>query len=177
MVPPATEIGTITPLQQIIARSDRVAVILSTTRAFSTGCLVEAEVVLRRGSLPSEQWSDLREALFGSLRFAETGPLPDWLLRFGVRFADGAKATTITSAAGQPPTGPLLSWVPQGSGSRGGGEYAFANFGLWLWPLPTAQRLEFAAEWPLGGLALTFTELDGATIAAAGQHPRHYWDD
>jgi hypothetical protein len=50
-------------------------------------------------------------------------------------------------------------------------------FGLWLWPLPPAETFELAVEWPLGGIELTITELDGAAITAAAGRSAHYWPD
>jgi hypothetical protein len=107
--------------------------------------------------------------------------LPDKLLRLGVRYADGTKATTIeqhgrqTTASADPPAGPLLSWSPSSSGMHGR-ELGFSGFGLWLWPLPPAEIFEFAVEWPFGGIELTFAELDGAAIVAAGRSG-YYWPD
>ena len=67
--------------------------------------------------------------------------LPDKLLRLGVRYADGTKATTVEQhrrrapASADAPAGPLLSWSP-GSSGMNGRELGFSGFGLWLWPLP-----------------------------------------
>jgi hypothetical protein len=58
-----------------------------------------------------------------------------------------------------------------------GGELAFGAFGLWLWPLPPAEAFEFAVEWPLGGIELTITELDGAAIVAAASRSASYWPE
>jgi hypothetical protein len=105
---------------------------------------------------------------------AAAPPLPRKLLRLGVRYADGRKATTIeqwlrrTQACDDPPTGPLLSWQPGSSGMHGR-ELGFSEFGLWLWPLPPAETFEFAVEWPFGGIGLTTIELDGAAIVAAAR--------
>jgi hypothetical protein len=79
------------------------------------------------------------------------GLLPGKLLRLGVRYADGSKATTIEQrrrgarASNEPPPGPLLSWSPGSSGTHGR-ELGFSGFGLWLWPLPPAESFEFAVE-------------------------------
>lgn len=92
-------------------------------------------------------------------------------MRTGSTFA-GAKATTVERRGlarppvADPPVGPVLSWIPgDGGGGRGGGEDFMSNyFGLWLWPLPPANTIEFAVEWPFGGIGLTIVKLDGAAI-------------
>lgn len=38
-----------------------------------------------------------------------------------------------------------------------------------------AQPFEFAVEWPLGGIGLTFTELDGAAVVSAARRSAPYW--
>jgi hypothetical protein len=53
----------------------------------------------------------------------------------------------------------------------------FTHFALWLWPLPPAESFELAVEWPLGGIDLTFVELDGAAIVAAEPRSAFYWPD
>ena len=58
-----------------------------------------------------------------------------------------------------------------------GRELGFSGFGLWLWPLPSAETFEFAVVWPFGGIELTITELDGAAIMAAAGRSAYYWPD
>ena len=137
----------------------------------------------RQGALSDDDWWDLHlSAHSGLLRSRGAARLPDKLLRLGVRYADGTKATTIeqhrrrTPASADPPAGPLLSWSPGSSGMHGR-ELGFSGFGLWLWPLPPAETFEFAVEWPFGGIELTIAELDGAAIVAAAGRSEYYWPD
>jgi hypothetical protein len=181
--PPSQEIGAVLAVERVVARSANVVVLLPTIRVFSTGCILEVEVVSRQGDLSAQDWWYLH---MGGSPFAQaTGPNggsqpSESLLRLGVRFADGGKATTVerrqivANPSGDPPAGPLLSWVPSGSGMRGG-EFSFSHFGLWLWPLPPTESFEFAVEWPLGGVELTIVELDGAAIASAADRSARYW--
>ncbi|WP_440101746.1 hypothetical protein [Streptosporangium sp. H16] len=183
--PPSVETGAVLAVERVVARSPNVVVLLPTIRVFSTGCMLEVEVVSRQGDLSAQDWWYLH---MGGSPFAQAaGPRggaqpPDSLLRLGVRFADGAKATTVEqlrnrmSPFGEPPAGPTLAWSPVGSGMRGG-EFGFSDFGLWLWPLPPAETFEFAVEWPLGGIELTIVELDGAAIVSAAGRSAHYWPD
>lgn len=183
--PPPLETGVVLALDTTVARSPNVVVRLPAIRAFRHGCMLDVEVVTRQGELSPDDFWDLHFSSHGAagmpgLRRAD--PLPRKLLRLGVRYADGSKVTTVESSgrwartAGHPPTRPRLSWWPGSSGMHGR-EVGYTHFALWLWPLPPAETFEFAVEWPLGGIDLTFTEVDGAAIVAAAPHSALYWPD
>ncbi|MER5645592.1 hypothetical protein [Streptosporangium sp. NPDC002524] len=178
--PPSSEIGAVLAVDRVVARGTNVVVLLPTIRVFSTGFLLEVEVVSRQGELSAEDWRYVQMAATPFDQAAGRGGPRDSLLRMGVRFADGTKATTLDRmpsgrrSSGDQPAGPLLSWSPTGAGVRGN-EFAFSHFGLWLWPLPPAEDFEFAVEWPLGGIELSSTELDGAAIVSAAGRSARYW--
>lgn len=170
-------------VEQIVARSPNVVLRVPTIRVFRPGCMLNIEVISRQGGLSEDDWWDLHSSAFRHFQGARGGaPLPRKLLRLGVRYADGRKATTIeqrlfrTPAPDEPPAGPLLSWRPGSSGMHGRA-IGFSGFGLWLWPLPPAEAFEFAVEWPFGGIELTIAELDGAAIVAAASRSAPYWPE
>lgn len=181
--PPALETGAVLAVEQTVARSANVVVRLPTIRAFPLGCMLDVEVVTRQGGLSEDDWWDLHSSVYSVyFRSRGNGQLPRKLLRLGIRYSDGRKATTIEQrlrrvrASDEPPTGPLLSWSPGSSGMHGR-KLGFSGFGLWLWPLPPAESFEFAVEWPFGGIALTITELDGAAVVAAASRSAPYWPE
>ncbi len=170
-------------VEQTVARSANVVVRLPTIRVFHPGCMFDVEVVSRQGTLSEDDWWDLHTAVYGGLAGSYvSAPLPAKLLRLGVRYADGTKATTTgqdrcrSGASDQPPAGPLLSWSPGGGGMHGR-QLGFSDFGLWLWPLPPAETFEFAVEWPFGGIGLSVVELDGAAVVAAAARSASYWPE
>ena len=176
--PPGLETGVLLAAGQVIARGRHVAVFLPSIHVFSTGCMLDIEIVSRQDGLPEDDWWDLQMSVHRGFRGFQGPRLPDKLLRLGVRFPDGGKATTLDPGQrgrDEPPTGPVLSWWPGGGGTRDRGELGFSHFGLWLWPVPPAAGFEFAVEWPFGGIAETLVELDGAAIAAAATRPSYYW--
>jgi hypothetical protein len=183
--PPARETGAVLAVDQTVARSANAVVRLPTIRAFSPGCMLDVEVVSRQAGLSEDDWWQLHlSALGGFHRLRGGEALPRRLLRFGVRYADGRKATTIesrvlhrTQPCDQPPAGPLLSLWPHSSGTRGRGEISVSGFGLWLWPLPPAEAFEFLVEWPFAGIELTIAELDGTAIVAAAVRSAYYWPE
>lgn len=181
--PPELETGAVLAVEQTVVRSPNVVLRLPTIRAFSSGYMIDVDVISRRGGLPEDDWWDLRSSAANSAYHASRvgAPLPRKLMRLGVRYADGRMATTIeqprrTPARDDPPGGPLLSWRPRSSGMHGR-DLAFGAFGLWVWPLPPAEAFEFAVEWPFGGIELTIIELDGAAIVAAAGRSVSYWTE
>lgn len=168
---PHNEIGVSTGLRLVLARTDDVAVAVIDAVAFSIG-LNFTVAVLRR--TPSD--SHRPEYPFG--RFAHARgtrePPPD-LLRFGVEFSDGRKATTLgvpmfmTAQEEAEPEGPFL--MP--GGGSGGDDYWESSF--WLWPLPPPGPLVFVVEWPAEAVALTRHEVEAETIVEAARHAEILW--
>jgi hypothetical protein len=178
--PPALELGAVVGLERLVARSANVVIAIPTIRVYGPGCLFNVEVVGRQGTLSTSEWWELMmSGPIYPLGSSEGDRLPEKLLRLGVRYASGAKATTLDRepARSAEPTGPVLSWTPGGSGGgrRAGGDFMFHHFGLWLWPLPPPEKFEFAVEWPFGGIGLTLVEIDGAAIVSAAERSAPYW--
>jgi hypothetical protein len=96
------------------------------------------------------------------------GVIPEEMLRFGVEFSDGRKAT---NTSGHPafmdrdgePAGPIL--MP-GSGGGGRGSWRLS---LWIWPLPPRGPLAFVCEWPEAEVPLTRREVDAEIVLEAAQ--------
>jgi hypothetical protein len=181
--PPPEETGAVLAVERTVARSANAVVRVPTIRAFPSGCMLDVEVVSRQGTLSEDDWWDLHSSVYGHFHRSRPGAaLPAKLLRMGVRYGDGTKATTIgqhrrrAPGSDEPPAGPLLCWVPGNSGMHGR-ELGFSGLGLWLWPLPPAEPFEFAVEWPFGGIDLTFAEFDGAAIVAAAVRSARYWPE
>ncbi|HEY3609195.1 MAG TPA: hypothetical protein VGL06_16970 [Pseudonocardiaceae bacterium] len=176
--PPKAQLGAVVATEMVLARSANVAVALPQVTVYPTGCLFTVEVVIRKAQLPSDDWLDLAMSATQA-----AGPSQKWerVLRLGLRYPDGTTVTNLDSPTGrrqddgETPVGPLLSWTPYGSG--GTWNHHTSEVGMWLWPLPPAQPLTFAVEWPLGGIELTTTELDGAQLVAAAERSIGYWAD
>ena len=108
------------------------------------------------------------------------------MLRFGIEFADGSKATntadqplvnlargtTHTSigspASNAPPTpeGPVLQ---MGGGGGGAGNW---RQNIWVWPLPPPGRLTFVCQWPQAGVELTRRDIEAQLILDAATRAR-----
>ncbi|MEV0613796.1 hypothetical protein AB0I81_10780 [Nonomuraea sp. NPDC050404] len=175
MGPPFTERGTILLTDRLLGRSGNVVLHLPLIRAYKTGCAFEVELTVRQGDLPAGDFLDLMMThMYNAPHFRMRAgePLPDRLLRWGVRYRDGTKLTTIDRR--EPgSTEPMLYAMASGDGLRTGS--LSSGIRLWLWPLPPQEPFELAVEWPMGGIELSITEIDGAAIAAASERSTDYW--
>jgi hypothetical protein len=162
-------------LELLLARTEMVAVCVSRLAAYPTGF----EFELRTMAAPGHEALEFDPMLFGPhrdgprRRGSEAG-LPEEMLRFGVQFADGAKATNTGGFhhGDDPPPGPVMHG---GGGGGGGGEWRQSE---WVWPLPPPGRLAFVCEWPAAGIALTRSEIDAQIVLdAAGRAQVIFSDD
>jgi hypothetical protein len=104
------------------------------------------------------------------------GELPPEILRFGVQFSDGRKATTVGGAlpgAGgydeEEPSSPVLT---QGGGRGGGGDYESE---FWLWPVPPPGPVTFAVEWPAREIELSKQQVDASAFIEASELSEALW--
>jgi hypothetical protein len=141
--------------------------------AYHEGFELTCSVRLRHRSDPNAWPFDLHGPTRPPFR---GGELPADLLRFGVQYSDGTKATSVGSPgwatpAGpdEPPPGPVLSPF----GGSGGGHRWESQF--WLWPLPPPGDLAFVCEWPSKGIPLTRTAVDAGLIRAAAERAEVLW--
>ncbi|HJQ73889.1 MAG TPA: hypothetical protein VJ814_03310, partial [Gaiellaceae bacterium] len=108
----------------------------------------------------------------------EDGLEPE-VLRLGVQFSDGRKATNVDGRMpfgmpgepDEPPEGPVL--FPRGGG---GGDGRWQQ-GFWVWPLPPAGPLAFVCEWPAAGIPETRNEIDAALVRDAAADAAVLWPD
>lgn len=154
------------PLELVLANSGKAAVVLTAALAYPTGLSMQLVAVVRDP-----------EGV-GSVRplFAPRGADPEAMLRFGVQFADGSKATNLAGsdqgriASRQPPSGSLL--LARG-GSGGGGVW---DQHWWVWPLPPAGELVFACEWPAYDIELHTQSTDAERLREAAQRAGQLWE-
>jgi hypothetical protein len=168
--PPDNVLGMPVPTRLVLVRTPTLAVAVVNLVAFPTGVLFH---VLIRSRGPEIG----REMHLGRLRHLRGGheAAPADLLRLGVLFSDGRKATNLMhpdlGLADQPPAQPVLI---ERSGGGGNGSWSQS---YWLWPLPPEGPLEFVCEWPSQGVAESRVSADAAPIRAAAQEAVILWED
>ncbi len=159
--PPRGTLPGIARLERVLARTDKVAVCVVQLAAFPTG--FEFDVV----TMSADEDPALDRLLFGAPNHIRRGSgaegISPELLRIGVQFADGSKATNTGGFEdpNRPPPGPILH---PGGGSGGGGTWRQT---LWVWPLPPPGPLVLACEWPALDIPLTRCEIDAQPVLDA----------
>ena len=169
--PQATLPGVVA-MELVLARTEAVAVCVSRLAAYPTG--FEFDVV----TMTAPDQAGLDPMLFHDYHqdFGRGGAdaIPPEMLRLGIQFADGSKATNIGGFPHhrQSPDAPLMV---AGGGGGGGGRWSQSQ---WVWPLPPPGPLTLVCEWPAMDIPLTRHELDAQTILdAAGRAQVIFSDD
>ncbi len=156
-------------LELLLGRSDRGAVAITRLAGYPAGFQFDLVAMTAPGFE-----EDLDPMLFGPYghhrRRGGSGGWPDDMLRLGVQFADGGRATNVGGhhhGFGEPPIGPVMHG---GGGGGGGGDW---HQSMWVWPLPPPGRLSFVCEWPAVGIEQSRTEIDAQLVldAAARAQP------
>jgi hypothetical protein len=161
--PPHNVLPGIAPVELVIARTRDTVVAVGGIRAYPEGFEFTLGLRLRTVSAREEQFPYLIDGAA-----YEGDALPDALLRFGVQFADGRKATNLDRSdydpEGPTPDRPVL--IQQGGG---GGGTAW-DMEHWVWPLPPPGPFAFVCAWPSRGVVESRAEIDaGVILEAAGR--------
>lgn len=184
--PPTDEVAALVPDRRILARNDPsgVVILLSHIDVFSTGCVLRVRVsVHNRHDLPADEWFDLHDIVMGGRGHRRgrppSGGLADELLRFGVQFRDGSKATTtgapMPHQREEAPSGPVL--LQHGGGGVGGDQLVTSSWALWLWPLPPPEPFDLVLEWPALGVALQRVAISGGQVRRAADTVQPLWNE
>jgi hypothetical protein len=167
--PPENVLPASFPLSLTLAQTDAVAIAVEAALAYRNGFTFRFVLVRRKAvDVPSGD-------PFHGWRRTRGGEIADDALRFGIQFADGAKATVFDAfrwyGSEEAPEGPVLM---QRGGSGGGRTW---EFGFWVWPLPPEGPLAFVIEWPAEGIELTRHEIDASVIRNAAAQAEMLWPD
>jgi hypothetical protein len=165
---PSHVLGAAVPIRLVLARTSEVAVAVLGGTAYPNG--FEFKLVVRsRGN-----WDELDDFDPLVLRRRGRGPdIPPELLRLGIEFSDGSKATNLQELWGDPsrqPPSPVL--LP----GRGGGGAGTWESEFWVWPLPPEGPLAFVCEWPAREIALSRLEIDAALVREAAAQAEILWE-
>jgi hypothetical protein len=172
--PPEAELGVATPLNLVVARSERGVVALTQSTSFTTG--------LTLSFLAQARGLDGRtmHMLFHEQHAFGPGDedLPEGFLRLGVELPGGARASNIGGRrrpfADGDPEGPVFTHRGGHSG-QGGSDRVTMHHDYWLWPLPEPGTIRVSCEWPLVEIPLSTVEVDGSAIVAAAAQVLPLW--
>ena len=163
--PPIGTVPGVVALELPLVRTDRFAIFITRLDAYPEGFGFDVLAL----AAPGQDEADLPDPmLFGPRPHRHRGgEIPDDVLRIGVQFSDGRKATNTGGFRHTPPdfeNPPEAPVMHSGGGGGGGGNW---HQNEWVWPLPPPGPLAFVCEWPAVGIPLTRHEIDAQVILDA----------
>jgi hypothetical protein len=170
--PPENVAPALAPLDLVLVNTGELAVFVTGALVYPTGFEMTLTALFREET-DVEDPIGMRQFRRHRRGAGEDEIAPEQL-RFGLRFADGRKATNVGGPVAwdqgePPPDGALL--VGRGGS---GGERRWDQR-LWAWPLPPPGELLFACEWPAQEIALTTVALDAEVILSAASRACVLW--
>jgi hypothetical protein len=166
--PPENVLPSSFPLDLVLTRTDDLALAVHSGRAYERGFEFTLALYTRkqhdRHTDPMMGWHAARQA-----------GLDDHVLRFGIGFADGRKATVFDHPRWwSDPENPQAPDIVLAQRGGGGGGMAW-DFKFWAWPLPPEGELAFVAEWPSEGVPLVRAEVDSTVVRDAAARAVTLW--
>jgi hypothetical protein len=167
----------VAPVALVLARTDDTVVALADMRGYPTGFVFTLSLRLR--NVPAGQPEPLWPfPLVSGPGTVDGESLPDGMLRFGLQFADGRRATNLDRypfiPEDQEPDQPVLI---EGGGVGGGGGGAVWDMEYAVRPLPPPGPLAFVCAWPGRGIPESRVEVDAEPILEAAARAVTLWAD
>ena len=164
---PAAWVGGVVPLQLVVARSGDAAVVLYRIVAFPEGFELTLNTYVHR-SVPRR-----RANLLHHPHWHDDERPRDQLLRFGLSWPDGGRATNMDGwGRSWPDATEPAHGLDEHGGSGSDREYSLE---YWAWPLPGPGELRFVAEWPAFGIPETAKAVDAELLITAAASARPVW--
>jgi len=178
---PEDFVAGVVPVEIVLATSNEAAVFITRIAAYPAGFEFDAELLTRKPARIGR--GDFFELMHDPDR--PEGEIPPELVRLGIGFADGRRASSLgellggssvaTMAAGdEDPPDPDKDVLMTPGGGGGGPRRSTQSY--WVWPLPPPGKLTFACEWPAFGIEETTMEIDADVIREAAERARSAWD-
>jgi len=168
---PGPWIGGLTPMEVVIARSDRAAVVLNELAAFPDGFSLRITSHVHRSVKLPDQFSLMMGVPWGG-----SGLLSDEYLRIGIAWPDGARATMLDDwQRGFQPEAPDPDHGLESLASNADLQGCSTEY--WAWPLPTHGELVVVVEWPAFGIPQSSTAVDFSLLTEAARRARPVWPE
>lgn len=168
--PPGGTLPGAVAFERILAQTENVAVCVTRLAAYPAG--FEFDVL----TMAADDEHHLDPMVFHHPHprpLVAVDEIPPEMLRLGVQFADGSKATNTGGFHHDrnPPAGPVMH---AGGGGGGGGSWRQTQ---WVWPLPPPGPLVLVCEWPAMSIPLTRNAFDAQAILDAATRAQVIFSD
>jgi len=165
-------------VEQIIGRSDQAAVAVRRISVLPASFEIEVVAWLRRPPPRRPRRRFPHEILLSLDRpwvsRPEDGSLPPDLVRFGIQFPDGGRATNVDAGWPRLDVDPPEHGLRTQGGSSSTGE---ASQRFSAWPVPASGDVVLVCEWPAHGIAESRLTIDGDALRAAAARAQPVWPD
>ncbi len=170
---PEDEVPAFFPIGEMLAITDRTALIVAGARVYSNGVEFVIDRRLRRGSLTQREWQRAHFGASGHLEQFEPGRL-----RYGLALGDGQHLVLGRPVLPSPDDDASTGHSIFATGGGGGGSNRFARYEdvIWLWPLPPEGPLEVVAQWPEQGIPESRVVLDGGALRSVATQAHRVWE-
>jgi hypothetical protein len=169
--PPEGTLPSIVPLELVLARSAKAAVYVTHLAAYPAGFRFELQMVAASEHDDDLYLDPMMMFHHHRARRGRQAELPPELLRVGVQFQDGRKATS-TGGPPHPFDSDESPREPVMTEEGGGGGVGCWQQRYWVWPLPPPGGLQLVCEWPAAGIPLTRKEIDSQLILDAARRAK-----
>lgn len=162
----------VVPLELLLARSDQAAVTVSAITVYPERFSLTVNSFLR----PSVKRRGHQRRALPILRHElddRRDPVPDEMLRFGLAWPDGGRATNLDWVEHDWPDATRPSHgLEEGSGSGTDHQYSTE---YWAWPVPDSGQLTIVVEWPFFEVEETVTVIDATLFGEASRRAHPVW--
>ena len=163
--PPEGVLGGFAPVRAVLIKGESLLIVVDGFVVYPTGFELVLTTVQREAEEAPHPMFPHPHASAGQAE----------MLRFGVGFADGRKATNLESAApwATPPRDAgTMVLMPRGGGG-GGGRWRQE---WWVYGLPPDGPVTFVVEWPARHLPETYAQVDGSALRQAAEQAEVLWE-
>lgn len=176
--PRPDEVPAILPIVAPIVRVPTMAITLVGVHVYRDGAELRVERRMRRAGETDAEWHDLVR-LFMETSETPAGPGGVGELEYGITPHGQGEiiADSLFRSRGDvrvEPTG-LSVMRTRRNGTGGDPWFGHADEGLWLWPLPTVDRLRLSARWPAFAVEESSIEIDASRFGELAAHSESLW--
>lgn len=171
---PSAWVPGVVPVELVVARSEQAAVVVSRIAAYPDGFELTVHSYLHR-SVKRRRSARIHHPMMWHDMGGSGEPIPDQLLRFGLAWPDGGRATNLDDWGRSWPDATEAAHGLE-SHSGGGSDHEYLQE-YWAWPLPGSGPLAFVVEWPAFGIGETTATIDGDQLSDAATRSHPIWPE